>query len=520
MADKDFKVKNKLFVNGLSQASGVILATNNNLDSHTNVPTQYGGTGTTTSPSAGQILYSAAGSTYAPTDLSSVAAPSNSPTFTGNVVLPSTTTYSGTNVQTLLDAKSNKVKSISTKVADYTLTAADSDSIIEFNSSSDLNLTLPTYSSAALSYGDTFDIVNRGSGKVNILNQTGTLSLSSYATTGTFSGTVYSSLYANNLYLINASTFFYRSSDAITWTSISAFTAFTTTTSLNQRIAYGAGLYIIAAGTGIWSSSDGISWTQRLSGVSTVRAVKYANNKFIAGGTDGVMFSSTDGITWTSLGTVASLATQDFNNIEYFSALNTWFATINASPWLIKSTDNGSTWTSVSGAPGFASGILSTNGSILIISNATLSSSFRTTTDGSTFNTVNFSASSYPGKVIYDGTQFIMGYVINTSPVTLYQYSSSNGTSWSVQSSISNVSLNAANSLMVGASGQYIYLGQANTGYTSGSVTTSYLSKNNISYLPPKGKMEIYNYNQNQFFINGDIGETEDNKMMSYMGAI
>ena len=171
MADKDFKVKNKLFVNGLSQASGVVLATNNNLDSHTNLPTQYGGTGTTTSPSAGQILYSSAGSTYAPTDLSSIAAPSNSPTFTGNVVLPSTTTYSGTNVQTLLDAKSNKVKSISTKIADYTLTAADSDSIIEFNSSSDLNLTLPTYSNAALSYGDTFNIVNRGSGKVNILNQ-------------------------------------------------------------------------------------------------------------------------------------------------------------------------------------------------------------------------------------------------------------------------------------------------------------------------------------------------------------
>lgn len=72
MADKDFKVKNRLFVNGLSHNSGVILATNNNLDSHTNVPTQYGGTGTTTSPSAGQVLYSVSGSTYAPTTLSSL----------------------------------------------------------------------------------------------------------------------------------------------------------------------------------------------------------------------------------------------------------------------------------------------------------------------------------------------------------------------------------------------------------------------------------------------------------------
>ena len=72
MADKDFKVKNKLFVNGLSNQSGVILATNNNLDSHTTVPTQYGGTGTTQSPNAGQVLYSAAGTNYAPTTLSSL----------------------------------------------------------------------------------------------------------------------------------------------------------------------------------------------------------------------------------------------------------------------------------------------------------------------------------------------------------------------------------------------------------------------------------------------------------------
>jgi len=69
LADKDFKVKNKLFVNGLSHNSGVIIATNNNLDSHTTVPTQYGGTGTTTSPNAGQVLYSVSGTSYAPTTL-------------------------------------------------------------------------------------------------------------------------------------------------------------------------------------------------------------------------------------------------------------------------------------------------------------------------------------------------------------------------------------------------------------------------------------------------------------------
>ena len=77
MADKDFRVKNKLHINGLSNASGVILATNNALDSHTLVPTQYGGTGTTTSPNAGQILYSSSGTTYTPTALTSLVTPTS-----------------------------------------------------------------------------------------------------------------------------------------------------------------------------------------------------------------------------------------------------------------------------------------------------------------------------------------------------------------------------------------------------------------------------------------------------------
>jgi len=72
VADKDFKVKNKLFINGLTNASGVLLSQNHAVDSHTNLATQYGGTGTTTSPSAGQVLYSSAGSTYTPTTLSSL----------------------------------------------------------------------------------------------------------------------------------------------------------------------------------------------------------------------------------------------------------------------------------------------------------------------------------------------------------------------------------------------------------------------------------------------------------------
>jgi len=72
LADKNFKVKNKLVIAGLTNSSGVLLAEGHTVDSHTNLATQYGGTGTTTSPNAGQILYSSSGSTYTPTTLTSL----------------------------------------------------------------------------------------------------------------------------------------------------------------------------------------------------------------------------------------------------------------------------------------------------------------------------------------------------------------------------------------------------------------------------------------------------------------
>lgn len=72
MSNKDFKVKNKLQVAGITSAGPVVSDASGNLDSTAYVATQYGGTGTATSPSSGQILYSVSGTTYAPTTLSSL----------------------------------------------------------------------------------------------------------------------------------------------------------------------------------------------------------------------------------------------------------------------------------------------------------------------------------------------------------------------------------------------------------------------------------------------------------------
>lgn len=75
MSDKDFKVKNKLQVKGITTAGPVLSDSSGNIDSVTYLATQYGGTGTTTSPNSGQLLYSSSGSTYTPTDLTSLVTP-------------------------------------------------------------------------------------------------------------------------------------------------------------------------------------------------------------------------------------------------------------------------------------------------------------------------------------------------------------------------------------------------------------------------------------------------------------
>ena len=73
MSDKDFKVKNKLVLSGLTGGAGPLISdSNKTIDSTAYITTAYGGTGTTTSPTTGQILYSSAGTTYSPSTLTSL----------------------------------------------------------------------------------------------------------------------------------------------------------------------------------------------------------------------------------------------------------------------------------------------------------------------------------------------------------------------------------------------------------------------------------------------------------------
>jgi VCBS repeat-containing protein len=93
LPDKNFKVKNKLVIAGLTNSSGVLLSSGHEVDSHTTVPTQYGGTGTTQSPNAGQVLYSSAGTTYTPTDLSSLVSSTTPQSVSSNITMQKNYAY-------------------------------------------------------------------------------------------------------------------------------------------------------------------------------------------------------------------------------------------------------------------------------------------------------------------------------------------------------------------------------------------------------------------------------------------
>lgn len=91
--------------------------------------------------------------------------------------------------------------------------------------------------------------------------------------------------------------FLATSPDGITWTA-------RTSPSINSRdVTFGAGLAVVSANNGIWTSANYTSWTQRLSNAN-MRTV--AHNGLTAGASmfvtasDAQLFSSVDGITWTS----------------------------------------------------------------------------------------------------------------------------------------------------------------------------------------------------------------------------
>jgi hypothetical protein len=134
----------------------------------TAIATTSGGTGSTTSTGTGSVVLS------------------DSPTFTGSVVMPSSTSIgnvSGTeisylsgvtsSIQNQIDSKENKVVSINQKTDSYTLIISDVSKLIQIDSEDPSTLTIPADDDVNFPVGSKIGVMQLGDGQVSIIGEEG-----------------------------------------------------------------------------------------------------------------------------------------------------------------------------------------------------------------------------------------------------------------------------------------------------------------------------------------------------------
>jgi hypothetical protein len=107
----------------------------------------------------------------------------------------------------------------------------------------------------------------------------------------------------------------------ITWTN----RLISTQVGFNQIAYNGTNLWVaVGSGGQLYRSSDGITWTQTTSGFSsnTIRDVAFGNNLWVAVGQNGTITTSTDGITWTAR--TSNMGSNQINAVAYANSV--WVA--------------------------------------------------------------------------------------------------------------------------------------------------------------------------------------------------
>jgi len=136
--------------------------------------------------------------------------------------------------------------------------------------------------------------------------------------------------------------------DSVTWTVQTSGTSRDI-----LALTYGNGLYVYAGQTGfddpdngvIFTSTDAITWTARTSGAidTNIRALAYGNGIFVYGGdsdgSSGVLGTSTDGITWTVR--TSGVGDENIRSMIYADGL----FVLGANDGRISTSTDGITWT-------------------------------------------------------------------------------------------------------------------------------------------------------------------------------
>lgn len=267
-------------------------------------------------------------------------------------------------------------------------------------------------------------------------------------------------------------------------------------------MAYGASKYVAAATNGnIYTSSDGTTWTKSASLSQTLFNISFGNSLFLAVGTNGYLATSTDAITWTqrTTGTTNSL-----NDVQY---LQSAYYAVGQNRTIISSS-NGTTWSAVTVNVGTATDffyqIAYGGGKYIISAGSTVGQgpmTYQSTT------AVSNSWSTVGGFGVFGNTSinkmvFLNGkFILITSSTSIF--TSSDGASWTNITATMSVTLPNSTTTTVGNGNYfntiyydgttYYWCGYSNYNsggygaiYTSTNLTALTLQSNPLSILANK----------------------------------
>jgi len=116
----------------------------------------------------------------------------------------------------------------------------------------------------------------------------------------------HASAFGNDTFVaVDSNNIAYSSDNGATWTRVTNNPFAGIATEISE-IAFGNGTFVIGTGYGYmaYSSDNGVNWTRVAESAirrDKIYAIAYGKDKFVAGGYESKMATSTDGVTWTAI---------------------------------------------------------------------------------------------------------------------------------------------------------------------------------------------------------------------------